>query len=162
MESLMKANIAISEENLQEVTLFLNRLLANEYVLYTKTRGAHWNIEGPNFIGLHEFFKSQYEALDTIVDDVAERIRALGHYAIGLLKEFIGITDMLENSDQFGNQKQILQMLINDHETIIRIIRTEIAPVAEKYRDLGTADFVTGLLEQHEKMAWMLRAHLKD
>ena len=53
-------------------------------------------------------------------------------------------------------------MLINDHETIIRIIRTEIAPVAEKYRDLGTADFVTGLLEQHEKMAWMLRAHLKD
>ncbi len=158
----MKANIAISDENLQEVTHFLNRLLANEYVLYTKTRGAHWNIEGPNFIGLHQFFMSQHKQLDVIVDDVAERIRSLGHFAIGLLKEFINITDMLENSDEFGSQKQIIHMLKNDHETIIRIIRTEIAPVTEKYRDLGTADFVTGLIEQHEKMAWMLRAHLKE
>ena len=158
----MRPHIEISEENLKEVSLLLNRLLANEYVLYTKTRCAHWNVEGPNFITMHKFFQTQYEALDTVVDDIAERVRMLGHYAIGLLKDFISITDMLEDSSVFGSQKQIIEALMQDHETIIRVIRNEIAPIAVKYRDVGTADFVTGLLEQHEKMAWMLRSHLCD
>ena len=158
----MKPNIEISENNRTEVATLLNRLLANEYILYTKTRGAHWNIQGPNFVGMHQFFQNQYEELDAIVDSTAERVRALGHFALGLLKDFINITDMLENSGEFGSQKQIVQMLVNDHETIIRVIRNEIAPIAETFRDIGTADFVTGVLEQHEKMAWMLRAHLYE
>ena len=156
----MKPNIEISEENLREVAVLLNRLLANEYILYTKTRGAHWNVQGANFSAMHLFFKEQYEALDSIVDDTAERVRALGHFAIGLLKDFLSITDMLEDSSLFGSQSKIIEMLTNDHETIIRIIRNDIAPIAHKYRDLGTADFVTGLMEKHEKMAWMLRSHL--
>jgi starvation-inducible DNA-binding protein len=156
----MKPNIEISEANLKEVAVLLNRLLANEYILYTKTRAAHWNVQGQNFSAMHLFFKEQYEGLDIIVDDTAERVRMLGHFAIGLLKDFLSITDMLEDSSLFGTQKTIVEMLLNDHETIIRIIRNEITPIANKYRDLGTADFVTGLMEQHEKMAWMLRVHL--
>lgn len=156
----MSPNIEISETNLKDVAVLLNRLLANEYILYTKTRGAHWNVQGQNFSSMHLFFKEQYEAMDAIVDDTAERIRTLGHFALGMLKDFLNVTDMLEDSSCFGTQKKIVEMLTNDHETIIRVIRNEIAPIAHEYSDLGTADFVTGLMEKHEKMAWMLRAHL--
>jgi len=158
----MKANIEIPDSNIQEIVKLLNRLLANEYVLFTKTWAAHWNVQGSNFIGMHEFLKEQYQSLELVVDDTAERIRSLGHYAMGTLKDFLSITDMVEDSGNFASQKQILQMLTNDHETIIRIIRNEIAPIVEKNKDLGTADFITSIMEQHEKMAWMLRAHLSE
>ena len=156
----MKPNIEISYEHLKEVATLLNILLADEYVLNTKTKNAHWNIQGPGFMQLHLFFQSQYEALDIMVDDIAERVRELGHFALGSLKNFLSVTHMLENDDDFGVQKQIIQSLLNDHETIIRIIRSDLIPVSEKYKDGGTADFLTGLMEKHEKMAWMLRAHL--
>lgn len=157
----MKANIGIPEHDIEEIVKFLNILLADEYALYTKTRNAHWNVNSSNFHDLHKFFESQYEALDIIIDDTAERVRALGHYALGSLKDFLSVTHMDEENHDFSNPMQIIQTLINDHETIIRIIRKEIVPISEKYRDLGTADFVTGIMEQHEKMAWMLRSHIQ-
>jgi len=156
----MKANIGIPEKDIEEIVKSLNTLLADEYALYTKTRNAHWNVNGPNFHSLHKFFESQYEALDLIVDDIAERVRSLGHYALGSLKDFLAVTHMDEENHDFSNPNQIIQTLVNDHETIIRIIRNDITPIADKYKDLGTADFATGLMEQHEKMAWMLRSHL--
>lgn len=156
----MKPNIEISDSNLQEVATLLNTLLADEYVLYTKTRNAHWNIQGPSFMELHRFFQEQYEELDEIIDEVAERVRMLGHFALGALKDFLSVTNLLETNGDFGNQKQIVQKLIEDHETIIRIIRKDISPIADKYKDLGTSDFVTGIMKQHEKMAWMLRAYV--
>ena len=156
----MKPNIEISDDHLKEVATLLNNLLADEYVLYTKTKNAHWNIQGSGFMELHTFFQSQYEALDIMVDDIAERVRSLGHFDLGSLKNFLSVTHMLENDDDFGNQKQIIQTLLNDHETIIRITRNELIPVSDKYKDLGTTDFLTGLMKQHEKMTWMLRAYL--
>jgi len=156
----MKPNIEISAGHLTEVATLLNTLLADEYVVYTKTRNAHWNIQGPNFMELHKFFQSQYEELDEVVDELAERIRTLGHFAVGSLKNFLSITHLLEDDINFANQKNVIQALINDHETIIRIIRNDISPIADKYKDLGSADFVTGLLKTHEKMAWMLRAYI--
>jgi starvation-inducible DNA-binding protein len=156
----MKPNIEISDKNLKEVSTLLNTLLADEYVLYTKTRNAHWNIQGQNFMELHKFFQSQYEELDETIDEIAERVRMLGHFPIGSLKDFLAITNLLENAEDFSNQKKILQTLITDHETVIRIIRNEITPISDKYKDLGTSDFVTGIIKQHEKMAWMLRAYL--
>lgn len=156
----MKANIGIPEKDIEEIVSFLNTLLADEYALYTKTRNAHWNVTGPNFHALHIFFESQYEALDVIIDDIAERVRALGHFALGSLKDFLNVTHMSEVNHDFSNPKQIIQTLVNDHETIIRIIRNDIAPISDKCKDLGTADFVTGVMEQHEKMTWMLRSHL--
>jgi starvation-inducible DNA-binding protein len=158
----MKPTIGISDQDLGKVANMLNMLLADEYVLYTKTRNAHWNVTGPGFYELHKFFESQYEALDTIIDDIAERVRSIGHFALGSLKDFLNVTHMSEENHDFTNSAEIIQTLVNDHETIIRIIRNDIAPVSDKYKDLGTADFVTGLMEQHEKMNWMLRSSISQ
>jgi starvation-inducible DNA-binding protein len=156
----MKANIDIKDSNLKEVAELLNTLLADEYVLYTKTRNAHWNITGPHFSDLHKFFESQYEALDTIVDDVAERVRSLGHFSLGRMQDFLEVTRLSEDAHNFSDSRKIIQTLLEDHEAIIGSIRKEIGLVGDKYKDLGTADFITGILKEHEKMAWMLRAHI--
>lgn len=157
----MKNDIGISEKKTHEVSVLLNTLLADEYLLYTKTRKAHWNIRGNNFNELHKFFESQYDTLDVIIDDTAERVRALGHFALGSLKDFLKVARISEKNDDFAEQKQIIQALLGDHEMIIRSLRKDIVPVGEDYKDLGTADFMTGLMEQHEKMAWMLRSYLQ-
>ena len=154
----MKQALGIPDHDIEKVVTFLNTLLADEYALYTKTRNAHWNITGPNFYEFHKFFETQYEALDIMIDEIAERVRSLGHFALGSMKDFLSVTHMSEENHDFSNSKQIIQTLVTDHETIIRIIRNNIIPISDKYKDMGTADFVTGLMEQHEKMAWMLRS----
>lgn len=156
----MKPVIEISDKNLQEVANILNTLLADEYVLFTKTLNAHWNVQGANFMELHKFFQSQYDELYLLIDNMAERIRSLGHFAAGSLKNFLSVTHLLEDNSDFGNQKQILKTLIDDHETIIRYIRNELPKVSDTYKDAGTTDFMTGIMMQHEKMTWMLRAYL--
>lgn len=156
----MRPNIELSDNDLKEVATILNSLLADEYVLYTKTRNAHWNVEGKSFMELHKLFEGQYDALATVVDDVAERIRSLGHFALGSLKNFLSVTRLLEDMEDFSDSLHIVQMLLDDHETIIRILRTDIITLSEKNRDFGTIDFLTGLMEQHEKTAWMLRAYV--
>ena len=156
----MKANIGIADKNLKAVATLLNTLLADEVILYIKTRQAHWNYEGNNFHEMHKFFESQYEELDEIMDSVAERVRQLGHFASGSLKDFISIGRLTEEKTSFSDQKKAVGSLLNDHETIIRVVRNEITETNDQYKDLGTADFLTGVMEQHEKMAWMLRAYL--
>ena len=156
----MNTNIGISDANTKAVALELNKLLANEVVLYTKTRNYHWNIEGPNFLEIHKFLEGQYGALEEIIDSVAERIRAIGHYAEGRLVDFLKLTSLLE-PDNTTNQKAQLTNLLDDHETIIRELRVLITQFADTYKDLGTSDFVTGLLGEHEKMAWFLRSYTK-
>lgn len=158
----MKPTLGILDKGTEEITTFLNTLLADEYVLYTKTRNAHWNVSGSSFYELHKFFGIQYEVLDVMIDDLAERVRALGHFALGSLKDFLSVTHMSEENHDFSNSTEIIQTLVTDHETIIRMIRNEIISTADKYNDHGTTDFVTGLMEQHEKMAWMLRAFLSE
>ena len=155
----MKANIGITENNLQSTANLLNNLLADEYVLYTKTRNYHWNVTGGNFQELHKFFESQYEKLDEIVDDVAERVRALGHWSLGTLKDMVKLARLNEDI-QASSASEMLKNLLDDQETIIRILREDITAVNDKYSDLGTADFLTGLMEDHEKMAWMIRAYI--
>ncbi|MBT1689096.1 Dps family protein [Dawidia soli] len=157
----MKTNIGIQEDRTQAVAVQLSKLLADEYVLYTKTRNAHWNVEGPDFHNMHLFFESQYEQLDEIIDNVAERVRALGHYAPGTLKSFLSLTHLTEYSERENTSNGFLRELLADHDSIITFLRENIEPFANEYRDAGTSDFITGLMEQHEKMAWMLRAHLK-
>jgi starvation-inducible DNA-binding protein len=157
----MKPNIEISNEHLKNIAAHLNTLLADEYLLYTKTRNAHWNVQGKNFNELHKFFESQYDALDIIIDDTAERVRALGHFALGSMKDFLKAARLSEQNDDFSNQDNIIQTLLQDHESIIRSLRKDITNISNEFRDLGTADFMTGLMEQHEKMAWMLRSYLE-
>ena len=155
----MKPNIEISDKNRQVVADILNTLLADEYVLSAQTRNAHWNIESSNFMEMHKFFESQYGELDEILDQVAERIRSIGHNSLGSLSDFLSVT-RIDESKELSNAKKAIQALLAGHETIIKALRKEIGPVSNKYEDLGTADFMTGLLKQHEKMAWMLRSHL--
>lgn len=156
----MKPNIGISDKNLQAVANLLNTLLADEFTLYVKTRNAHWNVTGDNFNELHKFFEEQYEQLDDIMDEVAERARMLGHFAIGTLNDIMKNTRLTENKADYGSQNALVRGLLDDHETIIRALRNEIEKVGNDYKDLGTSDFMTGIMERHEKMAWMLRAYL--
>jgi len=156
----MKTNIGMTDKDCNGVVKALTALLADEYVLYTKTRNYHWNVVGPHFSDLHKFFESQYEELDDIVDEVAERARAVGGHAIGTLQEFTQHARVKERPAHYPASREMVADLLGDHETIIRQLREDVQMTAEKYHDMGTSDFLTGILEQHEKMVWMLRANL--
>lgn len=156
----MKPNIGISDEHRSKVGEILNTLLADELLLYVKTRNAHWNVTGPGFSELHKFFEEQYEQLDDIMDAVAERARMLGIEADGTLAKVLNHTRLKEQAADYGNADTLIRGLLDDHEVIINAIRPQIEQINNEYRDAGTADFLTGLLEDHEKMAWMLRAFL--
>ena len=137
----------------------LNKLLADEAVLYIKTLNYHWNIVSPHFGAMHEFFKDQYEQLLDFTDDVAERARALGHPALGTMKEFLSHTQLPEQAG-VPSEPDMIKNLLNDHETIVRTLRVMQHTAMEKYNDAGTNNFLCDLLEKHEKMAWMLRSFL--
>lgn len=156
----MKLNIGLSDGDRTGVVDILDRLLADEYVLYTKTRNYHWNVVGPQFNDLHKFFEGQYEALNDIVDDVAERARSLGGWSQGALAEFLRNTRLQEHPGEHPNAHTMIANLLEDHEAIIRTLRVDLETCVEKYHDVGTNDFLTGLMEKHEKMAWMLRSFL--
>lgn len=157
----MKTDIGISEKNRNEAAVVLNKILSNQFALYTKTLNYHWNVEGSDFYALHKFFEKQYESLLDIVDEVAERVRSLGCKTVASLKEFAKLSSV--EDELFGggkNEMQMIEQLAYDHETIIKLIRKEADVVLDKYEDIGTNNFLIDLLERHEKMAWMLRAHL--
>lgn len=155
----MGAKIGISEKNLKASADILKIVLADEFVLYTKTRNYHWNIEGASFWEYHKLFEEQYEALDKIMDETAERIRMLGHYSIATLKEFLATTRLTEKGDASSAKKKV-ENLLADHEDIATYLRKAIEETA-KLGDTGTSDFLTGLLKHHEKTAWFLRSYLK-
>ena len=156
----MKANIGRSEKDLKAIANSLNILLADEHILYVKTRNYHWNVEGSNFMEMHKFYEGQYEQLSETIDEIAERIRAVGQYSEGRLKDFLKITN-LEEQAYTADQKVQIQNLLNDHETIVRRLLGEVDKFTDEYKDPGSADFITGIIEMHEKMAWMLRSYLK-
>ena len=157
----MKTSIGISEANRKTVAEQLGKLLADEFVLYTKTLNAHWNLEGPDFHSVHLYFEELYEQLQEVVDSVAEQIRQVGHYAPATLNDFIKLTHLTEQMKGGNNSQDLIKNLLGDHESIIAFIRSNVKEFDEAHKDAGTSDFVTGLMEKHEKIAWMLRAHLK-
>lgn len=156
----MQTNIGIKQEQLNQVAQSLNRLLADEHVLYIKTRNAHWNVEGADFLTKHRFFEEQYGELQDMIDDVAERIRTLGHYAEATMAAFLKQTHLTEETREKNDSAGFMKSLLKDHEAIIFHLRENIDRCANEWHDMGTSDFITGLMEKHEKMAWMLRAHL--
>ncbi|GAB4016720.1 DNA starvation/stationary phase protection protein [Spirosoma sp. KCTC 42546] len=156
----MKTSIGISAENREVVAHQLAKLLADEFVLYTKTLNAHWNLEGMDFHSVHLYFEELYKQSAEIVDDVAERIRQLGHYAPATLKNFLQLTHLTEQDEDGNDSRSLIKKLLSDHESIIEFIRGNIDEFADAHKDAGTSDYITGLMEKHEKIAWMLRAHL--
>ncbi len=152
-------DIGIDEKTRNESTDVLRKLLADEYVLYTKTRNYHWNVTGPQFAETHRFFEESYEELNGIVDEVAERIRSIGRPSPGSLAEFLHDTRIKEACGELAEADKMLHSLRDGHESIVRNLRLD-ALACHKRGDVGTGDFLTRLLERHERAAWMLRSHL--
>lgn len=157
----IRANIGITQEHLAEINQVLRHILADEYVLYTKTFNAHWNVEGHDFHATHEFFKSLYTEAANIIDMVAERMRMLGHYAPATMKQFLELTHLTEQRREKNDSAGFIHELLSDHESIIIYIRSQLNHLDTQLKDQGTSDYLTGLIQYHEKIAWMLRAHLK-
>jgi starvation-inducible DNA-binding protein len=158
----MRTKIGITEGNRQVVATELSKVLADETVLYIKTKNAHWNIEGEDFYEMHKFFETQFEQLDEMIDNVAERIRSIGHYAPATLKSYLSLGHLKEQTIEKNDSQGLIKELLEDHESIIIVLRKHIKSFSDEYHDLGTSDFITGLMETHEKMAWFLRAHLNN
>jgi starvation-inducible DNA-binding protein len=155
-------NIGLANENVQAVAAILNRVLADAHILYIKTRNYHWNVTGPLFHSLHEMFEEQYDGLADDIDDIAERTRAIGAPAIGTMTEFLQHTTLKEQPGDYPDAMTMVANLMADHEAIIRSLRKDLRACDEQYDDMGTSDFLTGLMEKHEKTAWMLRALLEE
>ena len=152
-------DIGINDQDRQEIAQGLSRLLADTYTLYLKTHNFHWNVTGPMFQTLHLMFEQHYNELSLAVDMIAERIRALGHYAPGSYSEYARLTSIAEASSVPRAQDMITQ-LVDGHETVCRTARSIFA-VVEKASDEPTADLLTQRLQVHEKTAWMLRSLLE-
>jgi starvation-inducible DNA-binding protein len=155
----MKPNIGISDENLKNATKILSGVLSNETVLYIKTRKFHWNISGNSFMELHLLFEAQYKEMEEIIDEVAERINKLGSKTIGTMQEFIDNATLKEAPGKYPSQKEMITELLQDHEQLITEIRKAVEE-DEKGLDAGTVDFITGVMQQHETIAWKLRRYL--
>ncbi|PWA04216.1 Dps family protein [Flavobacterium psychrotolerans] len=156
----MKPQIGISEEHLKKSISILSSTLANEMTLYVKTRKFHWNVSGESFMELHKLFEAQYNQMEVSIDEIAERINKLGEKTIGTMKEFTELTIIKETSNQYPCQKEMIQELLGDHETVVIQLRKDIESCADENKDAGTIDFLTKLMEQHETTAWILRRYL--
>ena len=157
---MKNANIGISEENKQILADQLSKILADEFLLYSKTLDAHWNIEGPDFHTVHVYFETLYNEQQGIVDTVAEKIRAIGHYVPAQLSKYLQLTHLSERTRDKNDSLTLFAELLEDHESIIIFLRENIKPMADKLKAEGISDYITGLMEYHEKTAWMLRSHL--
>lgn len=158
---IMKPDLGIKEKDLTEINDLLNHVLADGNVLYIKLRKFHWNLSGDNFMELHKLFEEQYDAVAEAIDEVAERISTLGGVAIGTTSEFAELSLLIENPGKIPTNQEMIKELVNDHETIVKSLRKFVDDTEEKYGDKGTSDFLTGLMQAHEKMAWKLRKYFK-
>ncbi len=154
----MELNIGINTEDREKIAAGLSRLLADSYTLYLKTHNYHWNVEGPMFNTLHLLFETHYTELATAVDEIAERIRALGVKAPGSYTAYGELASVEEASGGEDAEEMIRQLVIGQ-ETVARTAR-EAFPAAEAASDEPTADLLTQRMQIHEKNAWMLRSML--
>jgi starvation-inducible DNA-binding protein len=152
----MKIDIGIAEKDRAAIAEGLSRLLADSYTLYLKTHNYHWNVTGPMFNTLHQMFEEQYTELAVAVDEIAERIRALGEPAPGSYKAFARLT-RVEEEDAVPDAETMIRQLVIGQETVARTAR-ELFPVVDAANDESTADLLTQRMQVHEKTAWMLRS----
>ena len=154
----MKTDIGLKDNARQAVADTLGKLLADTYVLYVKTQNFHWNVTGPRFPYLHTLFQQQYEELSAATDEVAERIRALGHHAPGTMAEFLKLASVREPAAGLDTDAMV-GALLADHETILREARAAQRQIQEA-GDEESSDLVIGRLAAHGKAAWMLRVQV--
>lgn len=155
----MDINIGIDTVHREKLAKGLSKVLADSYLLYIKTHAFHWNVEGPMFNTLHLMFEEQYNELWTAVDEIAERIRALGFPAPGSYKSFSALSSIKESEGRLSANKMI-QELLSGQETVIQTLR-DLIGIANEAADEATNDLATVRIKQHEKTAWMLRSLLE-
>lgn len=158
---MRKLNIGLTEEQRAGVTSLLNRDLSDAYLLLIKTKKFHWDVVGPQFRSLHQLWEEQYQALTANIDALAERVRTLGAFPVGTAQGFLSQGSIKEQTDTIPLATEMVAQLVDDHELIIRNLREHVDACGEEFHDQGTADFLTGLMEQHEEMAWMLRSFIE-
>ena len=156
----MQIDIGISEEHRRQIAAGLSRLLADSYTLYLKTHNFHWNVTGPMFTTLHTLFEQHYTELATAVDEIAERIRALGVAAPGSYRQFGELSSIPEETGVPGAEEMIRQ-LVQGQEAVVKTARS-IFPIVESANDEPSADLLTQRMQIHEKNAWMLRSLLDE
>jgi len=149
-------NIGINEQDRQKIAQGLSRLLADSYTLYLKTHNYHWNVTGPQFNTLHQMFEVQYTELAAAIDEIAERIRALGEPAPGSYRAYARLTS-IEEEEAVPAAEEMIRQLLKGQETVVRTARSVIG-AAEAANDEPTADLLTQRMQVHEKNAWMLRS----
>ena len=157
---IVATDTGLSDEARDGVSNTLNTVLADLHMIYVKTRNYHWNVTGIHFLSLHELFETQYDALKEAADEIAERVRMYGMPTIGTMQEFINKSRLAESPGTIPDAQGMIENLLKDHETIARNLRMDIERCAEDFEDEATADLLTGLLQKHLEMAWMLRSHL--
>jgi starvation-inducible DNA-binding protein len=157
----MPINIGLTEEQLQGSADLLNKALSDTYLLQIKTKKYHWDVIGPQFRSLHGIWEEHYEAMETNIDAIAERVRALGAYPVGTAEGFLKHTSIREHPGDLPDATEMVRRLVTDHEQVIRNLREAVDKTAEEFHDEGTSDFLTGLMEAHEEMAWMLRSFIE-
>lgn len=158
---MRKINIGLTEEQRAGVTELLNRDVADAYLLLIKTKKFHWDVVGPQFRSLHQLWEEHYQALTTNIDAMAERVRTLGGFPVGTAEGFLKYASIKEQPNTIPLATEMVSQLVDDHELIIRNLRDHVDQCGEQFHDQGTADFLTGLMEQHEEMAWMLRSFIE-
>jgi starvation-inducible DNA-binding protein len=154
-------NIGLTTEQRQGVSRLLNQDLADAYLLLVKTKKYHWDVVGPQFRTLHQLWEEHYTTLTETIDAVAERVRALGGYPVGTMEGFLKIATLKEDAGNVPSASGMVAQLVEDHEQIIRNLRQHVDQCSDDFHDEGTADFLTGLMEGHEEMAWMLRSFIE-
>jgi starvation-inducible DNA-binding protein len=157
----MTINIGLSEEQRHGVVDLLNKALADTYLLLVKTKKYHWDVVGPQFRTLHELWEEHYEALTVSIDAIAERVRMLNGYPLGTVEGFLNHASIKEHPGDLPTAQEMVRRLVVDHEQVIRNLRKFVDQTAEEFHDEGTSDFLTGLMEEHEEMAWMLRSFIE-
>lgn len=153
----IQPNIGLDSDIRKAIVELLSSTLADEAVLTAKTRTALWNESAANFSGPLTLFRTQYQLLNTMTGEIAERIRILGGFAIGCCLDFHQHSRLVDHP---GHTPNILQLLA-DHETLIRSLREDIRKCAEEYEDVGTTGLLVRVIVMHEKMAWVLRSEIE-
>jgi starvation-inducible DNA-binding protein len=156
----MHMDTGINAEDRAKIVESLSTVLADAYMLYLKTHNFHWNVTGPMFSTLHVMFEEQYTEQWNALDDIAERIRALGHFAPATYKRYAELSSITEEPEVLA-AKDMIRQLVDGNETLIRTLRAGVK-VADEIDDYPTADMLTTRMEVHEKNAWMLRSFLEQ
>ncbi|MFW0778185.1 MAG: Dps family protein [Rickettsiales bacterium] len=156
----VEVTIGVNSKERKDVAKALSGYLASTYMLYLKTLYYHWNVTGTNFVGLHELFEQQYEELHTAGDELAERVRALGHFTPGTVKEFVALSNIDDDEKLPPASDEMVERLLRANEDCSKQAR-DVLKVAEEAEDEVTVDMMVARMTAHDKAAWMLRSILQ-